>query len=297
MTQQSISNPTGGQPSTPSFDADAYKVAKRELQVTGFQYLLGLHPFRGDELVVDLACGDGGATVNDLCPRVASGGVLGIDISPGMILAAQALPAQNARFLRGDIERLAEIEGLSLQSQSVDVFVSNYGMHWILGRERMGAFLRQVFELTKPGGVLLSLFAEDRVFPGFFERMHEVCAAEKWARFFDGGTFKHHPLPAIESFGDDVRASGFEIEILQLRQGWITFDSKTALVRGVIGWLPQYMSRLPEELKADFATEVVDRYADSTPRLAGYPAYSGGQIGVYDVSIVVKATRKAAPGI
>lgn len=291
MAHQESSNRPVAQSAQPDFDPAAYSIAKRELQVTGFQYLLGLHKFRGNELVVDLACGDGGATVKDLCPLVGKGRVYGIDISPGMISAAQGLGATNADFFVGDIEALSAVTGFSLEPQSVDVFVSNYGMHWVLGRERMGAFLRQVFQFTKPGGVVLSLFAEDRIFPGFFERMHEVVATAKWADFFDGGTFKHHPLPDLESFGEDVRSTGFKIETLKLREGWINFDSKAALVRGVIGWLPQYMNRLPSDSRFEFATEVVERYAQSTSGIADYPKYQGDEIGVYDVSILLKAVR------
>lgn len=291
MIHQERKNDSASQAAQPDFDAVSYSIAKRELQVTGFQYLLGLHQFRGNEFVVDLACGDGGVTVKDLSPLVPSGKVYGVDISTGMIAAARALSANNVEFFAGDIESLSSIEGLPLKPEGVDIFVSNYGMHWVLGRERMRAFLSQVYELTKPGGLLLSLFAENRIFPGFFERMGEVCARPKWAEYFDGGTFRHHPLPELESFGEDVRSSGFRIEILKLREGWITFDSKASLVRGVIGWLPQYMNKLPSDLRQEFAAEVVEHYAQSVSGISNYPKYEGDQIGVYDFSIVLKASK------
>lgn len=298
-------NPSPGNPPVPSstgastqpaaqFDAAAYAPAKSELQMTGFQYLLSQHQFRGNETVVDLACGDGVGTVQDLKPLVPSGRVFGVDISEGMIAAAKRTDCSDVTFLVGNIERLSEVEGLPQAPGAVDVFVSNYGMHWILGREAMRAFLTQVHERLAPGGTLLSLFAEERIFPGFFECLQDVEGRPGWAPYFNNGTFKHYPLPHIDSFGEDVRGAGFRTEILALRESWIKFSTKEALVNGVLGWLPQYMNRLPAELRKPFAQEVVEHYAAAAPGLPKYPQYTAGEIAVYDMSVVLKATKAAS---
>ena len=98
------------------------------------------------ERVLDVGCGPGSTTV-DLAGRVGSGGeVIGLEISPAMVAAAERRVANagvgNARFLVHDLERAPLVEGY-------DAAYSRFGVMFFAEPER--AFSNLVASL-RPGG-------------------------------------------------------------------------------------------------------------------------------------------------
>src|SRR3954463_4146115 len=92
---------------------------------------------RGDETVLDAGCGSGRVT-EILVARVPRGRVIGVDASASMIAAARE------RLGAGADLRTADLVGLDLGGERVDVVFSTATFHWIADHEALFRSLRGV---------------------------------------------------------------------------------------------------------------------------------------------------------
>jgi trans-aconitate 2-methyltransferase len=90
---------------------------------------------RGDETVLDAGCGSGRLTAL-LVERVPDGRVIGVDASPSMIEAARERLGDRADL------RVADLVGLDLGGETVDVVFSTATFHWIGDHDALFASLR-----------------------------------------------------------------------------------------------------------------------------------------------------------
>ncbi len=99
------------------------------------------------EQVLDVACGTGVVTLAVAVAVGPSGGVLGVDLSAGMVASAtsrtQAVGVTQARFARMDAEALA------LPEASFDLVVCALGLMYVPDTD---AALREVQRVLRPGG-------------------------------------------------------------------------------------------------------------------------------------------------
>lgn len=119
--------------------------------------LLGL---RGDEHVLDVACGTGNASLA-LARLLPKGRVTAVDFSPGMLEQAKRKAAStslgNVVFLERDMQALGFPDG------SFDAAICAFGIFFV---EDMAAQLAQVAAAVRPGGtVMISSFQEDYFHP------------------------------------------------------------------------------------------------------------------------------------
>jgi trans-aconitate 2-methyltransferase len=129
-------------------DWDAVSYAEQGRGVRRFgQALIGDLELRGDEVVLDAGCGDGGVT-RELLERVPDGRVYAVDGSPAMVERARAaLDADpRATVLLSD---LLELE----LPEPVDVAFSSATFHWIADHDALFARLHAAL---RPGGRLLA---------------------------------------------------------------------------------------------------------------------------------------------
>lgn len=123
--------------------------------------LVGL---RGDEQVLDVACGTGHAAlaVARFLPR---GRVTGVDFSPGMLEQARgkafAANARNVEFLERDMEKL------EFSERRFDAALCAFGIFFV---EDMDGQLSHIASVVKPGGrVVISTFQEN-----YFDPLKEM---------------------------------------------------------------------------------------------------------------------------
>lgn len=119
--------------------------------------LLGL---RGDEQVLDVACGTGHASLA-LARLLPNGRVTAVDFSPGMLEQAKrkatALNAVNVEFLERDMQALGFRDG------RFDAAVCAFGIFFV---EDMAAQLAHIATAVKPGGtVMIANFQEHYFHP------------------------------------------------------------------------------------------------------------------------------------
>lgn len=121
---------------------------------------------RGDEHVLDVACGTGNASLA-VAPLLPHGRVTAVDFSPGMLdqakRKAQAQRVGNIAFLERDMQ------SLGFPESGFDAAICAFGIFFV---EDMAAQVAHIAAAVKPGGtVMISSFQE-----GYFHPLKELMA-------------------------------------------------------------------------------------------------------------------------
>src|SRR3954464_3851313 len=130
-------------PETRSWDGAAYDRLSTPMEQMGLEVMERLD-LRGDETVLDAGCGSGRLTER-LIERVPRGRVIGVDVSAPMIDGGPT------RLGDGADVRVADLVGLDLGGEAVDVVFSTATFHWIADHDALFASLRAA---PPPGGRL-----------------------------------------------------------------------------------------------------------------------------------------------
>jgi trans-aconitate 2-methyltransferase len=132
-------------PETHSWDGAAYDRLSTPMEEMGREVMERLE-LRGDEAILDAGCGSGRLT-EILIERVPDGRDIGVDVSASMIDAARERLGPDADL------RVADLVGLDLGGDTVDVVFSTATFHWIADHDALFASLRGVL---RPGGRLVA---------------------------------------------------------------------------------------------------------------------------------------------
>src|SRR3954452_17817075 len=127
-----------------SWDGAEYDRLSTPMERLGREVLDRL-ALRGDEIVLDAGCGSGRLT-ETLIERVPDGGVIGVDVSASMIDAAGKRLGDGANL------RVADLVGLDLGGDTVDVVFSTATFHWIADHDALFSSLRGTL---RSGGLLV----------------------------------------------------------------------------------------------------------------------------------------------
>src|SRR3954465_15696167 len=132
-------------PESRSGDGAEYDRLSTPMERLGREVLDRLE-LRGDETVLDGGCGAGRLT-GLLIDRVPDGRVIGVDASASMIDAARERLGPDADL------RVADLVGLDLGGDTVDVIFSTATFHWIADHD---ALFRSLRAALRSGGRLVA---------------------------------------------------------------------------------------------------------------------------------------------
>jgi trans-aconitate 2-methyltransferase len=238
------------------FDPQKYQAASRHQKDWGNRLIeeLGL---KGDEIILDLGCGEGTLTAK-LATLVPSGGVVGIDSSAQMIMAAKELETPNLKFLYRDIDDLDFHQGF-------DVIFSNAALHWVKDHDRL---LRNVHEALRPGGVARFNFAGDGNCPNFFHVVGELMSSPKYSRYFEHFLWPWY-MPSVEEYQDKVQKTGlFDLRV------WGENADRSFTEEEMIGWIEQpslvpLLEQIASDDRAAFRDDAVSMMLERTRKEDG----------------------------
>jgi trans-aconitate 2-methyltransferase len=238
------------------WDAEDYGRSSSAQQVWARELIAKLR-LQGSESVLDIGCGDGKVTA-EIAALVPNGRVVGVDSSPDMVrFAADSFgseSAPNVLFLFRDARELDFAE-------EFDVVFSNATLHWVIDHEPV---LRGICRALRPGGrVLLQMGGRGNA-AEILALMDGLPADPKWRGYFP------EPVRAYGFYGPEEYA-GWLVEAgltpvrLELLEKDMAQPGKEGLASWVrTTWLP-YTQRVPEEMREEFVSDIVERYVRSNP--------------------------------
>lgn len=222
------------------------------LQAAMADEVLSRLPLQGDELLLDVGCGDGKLSAR-IAERLPRGSVLGVDASADMVrYAAQQFPAQdwpNLRFQVADARQL-DFDG------RFDRVVSFNALHWV---PQQDLALRGIRRALKPKGRAQLRLVTRSALTSLEEVAEAVRREPDWAQAFAGFTDPYLRLDAAqyaalaESLGLKVLSSHSEMK------RW-DFGSAEAFFGFCNAGFGAWTARLPAERQRAFVEAVMQRY-------------------------------------
>lgn len=242
---------------TYEFDGEKYKTASSHQKEWG-KSLISKISLQGNEIILDLGCGDGHLT-EQLSMLVPNGKVLGIDASTGMIKTAKKICRNNLDFIHMDINNLHF-------SDEFNIIFSNAALHWIKDHNRL---LQNSYAALKADGILLWDFGSNGNCSNFLEVIQKKIIEDKYIKFFRNFEMpwfmpsKSHYEELITNIG----YSHFTITEVNRDRYFSTSDE-------MIKWIDQpcivpFIECVPDTLKSKFRKEVIKEMLERTQQSDG----------------------------
>jgi len=251
--------------------------ANSSVQQAWARELIDRLKLRGDEHVLDVGCGDGKITA-EIARAVPKGSVTGMDASPPMIeFAKKTFPPGkfgNLRFRCMDARHIRF-------ERRFDLLFSNAALHWVDDHQ---TFLRGASAVLNPGGRLVVSCGGKGNAQDVFLALRPEMRLKRWRGFF-----RKIPTPyffyAPSDYEKWLPKAGFEVQRVKLVPKDAVYPGAKAFATWLrTTWLP-YVQRVPENLREEFITEIVQRY------LAKHPVDADGKVHVKMVRLEIEASR------
>ncbi|MGC1812607.1 MAG: methyltransferase domain-containing protein [Solirubrobacterales bacterium] len=206
--------------------------------------VLGCLDLAGNEFVMDAGCGSGRVTAK-LLERLPNGRVLCVDASEQMIEKAREALGDRADYLVADLSELEVPE-------RVDVIFSTATFHWVLDHDRLFSRLHAAL---KPGGRLVAQCGGEGNVAKHARAIVEVATRPEFIDHFQGLEMMWNFAPA-DATEERLREAGFADVRCWLEDKPVQpenpYDFTTTVTMG------PHLSRLPEELRRQFAEAVLE---------------------------------------
>jgi len=202
-------------------------------------------PLEGGETVIDAGCGSGRVT-EALVQRLPGGRVIGVDASASMIDAARERLGEQAEL------HVADLVSFDLGLRA-DAVLSTATFHWIADHDALFARLRAHL---RDGGRLVAQCGGQGNIASVHAAARAVMAGAPYAPHFEGWLGPWN-FAAPQHTEERLRAAGFTEARAWLQQHPVTPDDAHAYLTEIN--LGAHLGRLPDELRAPFVDEVIDR--------------------------------------
>ncbi|WP_276324718.1 class I SAM-dependent methyltransferase [Orenia marismortui] len=234
------------------FDGEKYKESSKHQKEWGSRLIQDLN-LKGDEIILDLGCGDGILTAQ-LAEAVPQGRVLGIDSSLGMIETATKLIRNNLDFQVMDITEINFIE-------QFDFIFSNAALHWVKDHKNL---LDNCFKALKPNGMIRFNFAADGNCSNYFDVIRRTIKEARYRKYFKGFEWPWY-MPKISNYKELIEDCKFsEIAVWEENADW-HFPNSEELIK----WIEQpslvpFLKFISEEDIEAFRKTVIKRMLENT---------------------------------
>jgi trans-aconitate methyltransferase len=232
---------------------------------------------QGHETVLDLGCGDGKITA-EIASLLLSGSILGVDNSPDMIgMAADSFPQAHYPNLSFRVVDARQIPF----TERFDIVFSNATLHWVQDHRPV---ITGIAKSLKPGGRILLQMGGAGNAAGILATLDGLMKIPQWSQYFTEFTFPYG-FHGPDEYKVWLAEAGLQPVRLELLPKDMIHQSKEGLAGWIrTTWLP-YTSRLPEKLRDEFISRLVEKY------VADHPANGSGLIHVAMIRLEVEATK------
>ncbi len=200
---------------------------------------------RGDETVLDAGCGSGRVT-ELLLEQLPRGRVIGVDASASMIEAARERLGQGADL------RVADLVGLDLGAERVDVVFSTATFHWIADHDGLFRSLRGAM---RAGGRLVAQCGGAGNVKAVHGAAQEAAADDRFAAHFAGWQGPWN-FAAPDETDRRLRDAGFRDARCWLAERPVTPDDLKEFLRTIV--LGEHLDQLPADLHDDYLDTVIE---------------------------------------
>ncbi|CAG8514638.1 9394_t:CDS:2 [Racocetra persica] len=196
------------------------------------------------ERILDIGCGDGVLTfqIQQMCKEC-----IGIDKSPRMVEAAQAIGCKDVRVVDG--EKLKEWVISEGFEGTFDAVFSNAALHWIKNQESVVEGIRTCL---KPGGRLVIEMGGK----GNVQVIEKSMIAALDKRGYDGASLSPWFFPSQETYSALLTKASFQISSINI------FPRPTYLPTNLRGWIDTFghpfTQNLDDNEKEDVINEVIE---------------------------------------
>jgi len=239
------------------FDGKKYEKASAHQKEWGTKLIAELD-LNGDEIVLDLGCGEGTLSVRiaELLPK---GEVIGIDASHGMIDAALPKAKENLRFLLMDINDLNFVK-------KFDIVFSNATLHWVKDHHNL---FHNVGRSLRTNGRIRFNFAGDGNCSHFFKVIREAMALDSYAEYFSDFEWPWY-MPSVDEYSALAESSGFRSVSVWGENADRFFQEVEAMIK----WVDQpslvpFLTHIPKEKQTAFRDFVIKRMIKETRKEDG----------------------------
>lgn len=240
-------------PEKGDLDAKHYR-ENSQLQFLIAQDPLANYPFFGNEIVLDVGCGDGKITAQ-VAEKVPNGKVIGLDKSPSMIELAKTsfseINHHNLKFENQDINYFNS-------PIQFDLVISFSCLHWMVDQI---VALQKIKQLLGPSGKAIILTFPRC--PTFWDPIEFIADGPKWKKYFDKNRRPYHFLNE-ENYKKIAADLGLKILHIQTSSHIAKFKGKKGFEDYVRGWLP-FLIDLPKSLHDEFLEEIGDKSLEYVP--------------------------------
>ncbi len=221
-----------------NLDAEHYRNHSSP-QYTFAQEVLSSLDLKGDEMILDVGCGDGRLTA-ELSESLPNGHIVGVDPSESMIELASQTSSPNLTFQTGSAEEVS-------LDVHVDVILILSALHWVRHPEKA---LQNLASFLKPGGSLYILtYPKESPYWQFLEKTSQK---DKWKPYASA----YSTILSAQEYKQVLENLGLTINIFSLEEKVATYANAEELRNYIKGWLQCYLP-LPTELENAFLDDVI----------------------------------------
>src|SRR4051812_9050240 len=235
-------------PEIRSWDGAAYDRLSTPMEEMGREVMERLE-LRGDETVLDAGCGSGRLTEH-LRECVPDGRVVGVDVSASMI------DAERKRLGDGADLRVADLVGLDLGGETVDVVFSTATFHWIADHDALFSSLRGTL---RSGGRLVAQCGGAGNIASVHAAARQAADDPEFRAYFDGWQGPWN-FATPEDTERRLRAAGFGEARCWLADSPVQPDDAREYLRTIN--LGAHLDRLPDDLRYPFVDAVLARLGE-----------------------------------